>query len=153
MNKFYYAVPINSKHTYLNGIKLSNMLKIAYPEIYEIEELRDKVYEKFDFEADEYRSINSKRNKLYGLRYIPEYILVEERDGSYHEVLTNGVITTDKLSEFETHDIPNSFAYEYYEHENYPKKFLVFYEEYIYERNNSIKNDIKYNTKTLKKEK
>ena len=139
MEKNYYLIPTYSYYTYLNDIRLDRMMDIAYPELSLFEKRKEDAYN-FNFDFDEYYKVSKQVDCLYRCLDIPEYLIVVEENGSFHELLTNGLVLTSNLSDFETHEVDYSLVSEYYNKSNYNERFSNYYSNYLlYNMNRTAK--------------
>ena len=153
MNNNYYLIPVYNKHTYLNEIQTSYILSVSYPGIYRLEEDKELMRNKPGVETRDYLDFSRRVSQVYDKAYIPEYLIVEEREGKYYELASNGLVTTDKLADLELHQVNSCIAKEYYINTNYPKKFTLLYDEYIFYKAGELRKEIEASKMTLKKEK
>lgn len=149
----YYLVPVTNNHTYLNGVKLNFMLKTTYPEVYKIEETKNNIYSKINFDINEYKIINNKVKKLYDRFYIPNYLIVKEENGVYNELVSGSVVTTDKLADLEIHEVTLDMVNDYFVSENYTKRFTLLYDNFLFYRASVLKNELEKKSMKLKREK
>ena len=149
----YYLVPVTNNHTYLNGVKLNFILKTTYPEVYKIEETKNNIYSKINFDINEYKIINNKVKKLYDRFYIPNYLIVKEENGVYNELVSGSVVTTDKLADLEIHEVTLDMVNDYFVSENYTKRFTLLYDNFLFYRASVLKNELEKKSMKLKREK
>ena len=149
----YYLVPVTNNHTYLNGVKLNFILKTTYPEVYKIEETKNNIYSKINFDINEYKIINDKVKKLYDRFYIPNYLIVKEENGVYNELVSGSVVTTDKLADLEIHEVTLDMVNDYFVSENYTKRFTLLYDNFLFYRASILKNELEKKSMKLKREK
>ena len=149
----YYLVPVTNNHTYLNGVRLNFILKTTYPEVYKIEETKNNIYSKINFDINEYKIINNKVKKLYDRFYIPNYLIVKEENGVYNELVSGSVVTTDKLADLEIHEVTLDMVNDYFVSENYTKRFTLLYDNFLFYRASILKNELEKKSMKLKREK
>lgn len=140
MNKIFYLIPINNEHTYLNDIKLLTMLRVTHPEIVRLEDRKEALYQCIDFGKIEYDLVVNKLDKLYATFGVPKYLIVVEKDGERRELVTNGIVTTDKEAEFESYEMPYNIVNEYYTNNFYNEKLSEYYGDFIYYKDNQLKS-------------
>ncbi len=151
MDKYYYLIPLFDRYTYLNDIRLDEMMRSSYPDLYNLEEEKARLYKETNNSLDRYYEVDKQVKCLYNSFNLPEYLICVEENGMMHELITNGVIKTRSIAELECHVVPFDIACEYYNYSNYNDKLCRYYSDFILYRNTNKIKELRYNTLELKK--
>lgn len=123
--KFYFLIPINDKHLFIDGLSTKEMIGEVHPSLFKEED--DDYYDFNGFDIT--RTLDDQdyceKNNL------PYYIIVVQVYGNLYELVTGNCVTTDKYADFEVHDISEQNAKKYFEETKYREKIGEFYKDYI----------------------
>lgn len=132
MKKFY-LIPITKSGIYLNGQSLSDILKITYPELYEMESERIRILYSTSpllpmppSEEIRYKEHLEKTKRRYDELQVPQYLIAYGNDAGAKEILSNGIITSRHPAYIGIREANERKVDNYYEDSNYYVKLINY---------------------------